>query len=116
MKTALDVDALRALRVTHLSSADRLDDAEVAAQLAATPLWRNVNRMLEREFKFGDFHRTMAFVNTVAAVADGEDHHPQLLVEYGRCIVRFNTHSAGGITRNDFVCAAKIDALRVDAG
>ena len=47
----------------------------------------------------------------MAGVADAEDHHPHLAVDYGRCLVRFNTHSAGGITRNDFICAAKIDAL-----
>jgi 4a-hydroxytetrahydrobiopterin dehydratase len=50
----------------------------------------------------------------VAAIADNEDHHPQMVVEYGRCTLRFDTHSAGGITVNDFICAAKIDALRLD--
>jgi 4a-hydroxytetrahydrobiopterin dehydratase len=52
----------------------------------------------------------------VAAIANAEDHHPLMVLEYGRCTVRFNTHSAGGITRNDFICAAKIDALPLDAG
>jgi 4a-hydroxytetrahydrobiopterin dehydratase len=98
------------------SVADRLSDAELAQQRLATPEWRLAGGALERTFSFGDFHRTMAFVNTVAALADSEDHHPQLLVEYGRCVVRFNTHSAGGITQNDFICAAKIDALHPDAG
>ena len=53
----------------------------------------------------------MAFVNAVAWVAHVEDHHPELLVSYGGCRVRFNTHSVGGISVNDFICAAKVDAL-----
>jgi len=114
MTTALDAAALRALRVSPRSPRDRMDDAEVAAQRVATPLWRNAGGSLEREFGFTDFGRTIAFVNAVAQWADAQGHHPQLLVEYGRCVVRFQTHSAGGITRNDFICAAKLDALGLD--
>jgi 4a-hydroxytetrahydrobiopterin dehydratase len=53
----------------------------------------------------------MAFVNAVAWIAHAEDHHPDLLVSYNRCTVRFNTHSVGGLSVNDFICAAKLDAL-----
>ncbi len=53
----------------------------------------------------------MAFVNALAWVAHPEDHHPDLAVSYNRCAVRFNTHSVGGISINDFICAAKVDAL-----
>ncbi|HEX6019262.1 MAG TPA: 4a-hydroxytetrahydrobiopterin dehydratase [Burkholderiaceae bacterium] len=111
MKTALTALQLRDAHCSPASAADRLDDGELAQQRAATPQWHVAGGMLERTFEFGDFHRTMAFANHVATVANGEDHHPQLVVEYGRCTVRFSTHSAGGITRNDFICAAKIDAL-----
>jgi 4a-hydroxytetrahydrobiopterin dehydratase len=116
MTAALTAQQLRDSHCGHASAADRLSDAELAEQRLATPDWRLVNDALERLFSFGDFHRTMAFVNTVAAIADSEDHHPQMWVEYGRCVVRFNTHSAAGVTRNDFICAAKIDALQLDAG
>ena len=54
---------------------------------------------------------TMAFVNAVAWIAHREDHHPDLLVSYNRCTVRFNTHSVGGLSINDFICAAKVDGL-----
>lgn len=116
MRAALSSHQLREAHCAHALVQDRLSQAELAAQQLATPDWRVVNDMLERTFAFGDFHRTMAFANTVAAIADSEDHHPQMLIEYGRCTVRFNTHSAGGVTRNDFICAAKVDALHVDAG
>ena len=107
----LTTQQLRDAHCSHATAADRLDESELARQGAATPQWRVVDGMLERTFKFADFHRTMAFANQVAAIADREDHHPQMVLEYGRCTVRFNTHSAGGVTRNDFICAARIDAL-----
>jgi 4a-hydroxytetrahydrobiopterin dehydratase len=66
---------------------------------------------IQREFRFGNFHETMAFVNALAWIAHREDHHPDLEVSYKRCNVRFRTHAADGLTENDFICAAKIDAL-----
>jgi len=66
---------------------------------------------IRREFKFKNFYRTMSFVNAVAWIANREDHHPDLEVGYNRCLVRFSTHAIGGLSRNDFICAAKIDAL-----
>jgi len=66
---------------------------------------------IEKTYRFGNFHETMAFVNALAWIAHAEDHHPDLALSYGRCTVRFNTHSVGGISINDFICAAKVDAL-----
>lgn len=66
---------------------------------------------LLRTFEFAGFSRTMAFVNAVAWVATVEGHHPQLLVDYGRCEVRYRTNAIDGLSRNDFICAAKIDRL-----
>ncbi|HEX7026778.1 MAG TPA: 4a-hydroxytetrahydrobiopterin dehydratase [Gammaproteobacteria bacterium] len=71
-------------------------------------------KFIEREFDFTDFRRTIEFVNAVAWVANGQDHHPDLEVNYGCCRVRYSTHAAGGLTVNDFICAAKIDALFSD--
>jgi 4a-hydroxytetrahydrobiopterin dehydratase len=53
----------------------------------------------------------MSFVNAVAWVANREDHHPDMEVSYGHCIVRFSTHAVGGLSPNDFICAARVDAL-----
>ncbi len=68
-------------------------------------------RALRREFGFRDFYHTMSFVNAVAHLANIEDHHPDLTVGYGYCHVRFSTHAIGGLSENDFICAAKIDQI-----
>ena len=77
------------------------------------PDWRldADSKSLRREFKFKDFYRTMSFVNALAHIANIEDHHPDLEVGYGYCRVRWNTHSVNGLSENDFICAAKVDAL-----
>lgn len=85
--------------------------AQIEAHLALAPGWALVDGAIQKRFDFADYHRTMAFVNAVAWVAHVEDHHPDLAVSYNRCTVRFNTHSVGGISINDFICAAKLDAL-----
>lgn len=69
---------------------------------------------IERRFRFANFHETMGFVNAVAWIAHREDHHPDLEVGYNRCTVRYSTHAIGGLSENDFICAAKIDALFQD--
>jgi len=66
---------------------------------------------IERQFDFPAFSRTIAFVNAVAFIATNEGHHPEMIVTYGRCIVRYMTHSIGGLSDNDFICAAKVDRL-----
>jgi len=88
---------------------------DIATLLPLTPGWQLQAGALERRFAFADFHRTMAFVNAVAWIAHAEDHHPDFALGYGQCTLRFNTHSVGGISRNDFICAAKVNAL-FDAG
>jgi 4a-hydroxytetrahydrobiopterin dehydratase len=66
---------------------------------------------LRREFTFRDFYRTMSFVNALAHVANIEDHHPDLEVGYNVCRVRYSTHAIGGLSENDFICAAKLDQI-----
>jgi 4a-hydroxytetrahydrobiopterin dehydratase len=87
--------------------------ADIERNLAQAPGWALVSGAIEKRYPFPDYHRTMAFVNALAWVAHAEDHHPDLAVSYGHCTVRFNTHSVGGISINDFICAAKVDALLV---
>jgi len=69
------------------------------------------SKRLERALKFKDFYRTMSFVNALAHVANTEDHHPDMSVGYNYCRVTFTTHSIGGLSENDFICAAKLDRL-----
>lgn len=66
---------------------------------------------ISRGFKFKNYYQTIAFVNALAWVSHQEDHHPDLEVGYSRCLVRYSTHAIGGLSENDFICAAKIDAL-----
>ncbi|MGC3980018.1 MAG: 4a-hydroxytetrahydrobiopterin dehydratase [Steroidobacteraceae bacterium] len=69
------------------------------------------NKALRREYSFKNFYRTMSFVNAVAHIANSEDHHPDLEVGYNYCRIKYSTHAIGGLSENDFICAAKIDAL-----
>lgn len=66
---------------------------------------------IERIIRFNNYYETMAFANAVAWIAHMEDHHPEMVIAYNRCQITYSTHSAGGLTRSDFICAAKIDAL-----
>ena len=92
----------------------QLSPERVAELLRALPEgWRLIEdgATIEKTFRFPDYHRTMAYVNALAFIAHGEDHHPDLGVHYDRCVVRFSTHDVGGLSINDFVCAAKAEAL-----
>ena len=89
----------------------RLSAESIASGLSAIPAWQVLNNELVREFKFVDYYRSIAFVNAVAYVAHAQDHHPELSVHYNRVQVRFSTHDVGGLSLNDFICAAKVDAL-----
>lgn len=66
---------------------------------------------IQREFKFKNYYETIAFVNALAWIANQQDHHPDLEVSYNRCAVTFSTHSIGGLSNNDFICAARVNAL-----
>jgi len=84
---------------------------DIAAHLKALEAWSFSDGAIEKAFRFADCHHTMAFVNAVAWIAHREDHHPEAAFAYNRCTLRFNTHSVGGVSLNDFICAAKVDAL-----
>lgn len=66
---------------------------------------------IRRAFRFPDFLHALAFVNALGFIAENENHHPDLELGWGRCLVRFSTHDVGGLSLNDFICAAKTDAL-----
>jgi len=70
---------------------------------------------ISRRFPFPAYSRTLGFANAVAWVAINEGHHPVLTVSYGSCDVSYTTHAIGGLSDNDFICAAKIDRLAAEA-
>jgi 4a-hydroxytetrahydrobiopterin dehydratase len=85
---------------------------EVAALRSQIGAWEVVSdHHLTRVFKFPDFHSALMFVNRVGEIADAEGHHPDISLGWGRAEVTLWTHSAGGLTENDFIVAAKIDRL-----
>lgn len=79
--------------------------------LASIPDWELEDGAIARRFEFKNFYQTMAFVNAVAWIANRENHHPDLEVSYKACRVRYTTHAIGGLSENDFICAARINAL-----
>jgi|SRR5690606_13719370 len=95
----------------------RIPDAGLEAALAVLPGWELAGdpQALRKVFRFADYYRTMAFVNALAWIAHGEDHHPDLEVGYNRCVVHFSTHDVGGISENDLICAAKAERLAASA-
>lgn len=80
--------------------------------------WRVSDDGLEiaRRFEFPAYSRTLGFTNAVAWIAIVEGHHPDMIVSYGSCEVRYTTHAIGGLSDNDFICAAKIDRLAAESG
>jgi len=99
-------------------SEHKLGEARIRELLPELPDWELVEdpsskqgAALTRIFRFQDYYRTLSFVNALAHIANREDHHPDMSVHYDRVVVRYSTHDVGGLSENDFICAAKADAL-----
>ncbi len=73
--------------------------------------WALHAQTIDKTFQFKNYYQTMAFVNAAAWVSHREDHHPDITVGYNKCRVEYSTHAIGGLSENDFICAAKLDAL-----
>ncbi|AKK67657.1 4a-hydroxytetrahydrobiopterin dehydratase [Xanthomonas translucens] len=91
----------------------KLTQARLAELLPQVPGWELVENgmAISRTFRFPDYYSSLAFVNALAWIAHREDHHPDLGVHYDRVVVRYSTHDVGGLSENDFICAAKASAL-----
>lgn len=68
-------------------------------------------KSIHRHFTFKNFYKTMAFVNAIAWIANQENHHPDMTVGFNYCTVKYTTHAIDGLSKNDFICAAKVDRL-----
>ena len=88
-----------------------VDEPTLRATVANLPGWELSNGELVKTYSFKNYYETLAFVNATAWVSHREDHHPDLEVGYNKCKVRYSTHSIGGISENDLICAAKIESL-----
>lgn len=85
--------------------------AEAEALMKDLPGWEREAGTIFKTYAFRDYYQTMAFVNALAWVSHREDHHPDLAVGYNKCRVEYSTHAIGGLSQNDFICAAKAEAL-----
>jgi 4a-hydroxytetrahydrobiopterin dehydratase len=96
-----------------VQKAAKLTPSQIEALLPEVPGYRvdDARAKIGKEYQFADFYETIAFVNALAYIVNQEDHHPDLTVSYNKCSVAFTTHDAGGLTENDFICAARINAL-----
>jgi 4a-hydroxytetrahydrobiopterin dehydratase len=89
----------------------RLSDAQADNLLGEVTGWERSGGEISKTFRFKNYYETMAFVNATAWISHREDHHPDLEVGYNRCRIRYSTHSVGGLSENDFICAARIENL-----
>jgi 4a-hydroxytetrahydrobiopterin dehydratase len=94
-----------------MSQLQPMSDEQVEAELARLPEWSSVNETIQRTFQFKTFAQSMSFVSAIAATAEADQHHPDILIRWNKVTLTFSTHDAGGITHKDFAAAAKADAL-----
>ncbi|WP_028022477.1 4a-hydroxytetrahydrobiopterin dehydratase [Enterovibrio calviensis] len=97
------------------ADAPAVTETEATSLMPSIPEWNVMNvdgiDQLQRVFTFRTFKQAWAFSNLVAELAEEEGHHPAILLEWGRCTVTWWTHKIKGLHKNDFICAAKTDAL-----
>jgi 4a-hydroxytetrahydrobiopterin dehydratase len=92
--------------------ADLLDANEIKQEMKRIPEWDLLkNKSIERTFEFDDFTQAMDFVNSVADIAEEDEHHPDIDIRYSRVRLLLSTHSEGGLTGADFDVAEKFDTL-----
>lgn len=93
-----------------------LDHDRIKALLPQVPGWQLAEdgKRIFRRFEFKGFYKTMAFINAMAWIANQEAHHPDFEAGYNFCLVNFTTHAIDGLSENDFICAAKFNALLDD--
>ncbi len=88
---------------------------EALASLKQLESWEisEDGKRIGRRFRFKNFDETMVFINAMANVANSEDHHPDFSAGYNYCLVNYTTHAIGGLSENDFICAAKVTEFAV---
>jgi len=120
-KTAKPAAAATPLHEAHCKPLKGVENktaaTEVKMLLKQLPGWKLIDKgeAIEKTYNFKNYYRTLAFVNALAYIAHREDHHPDLGVHYNKTVVRYSTHDVGGLSMNDFICAAKVERLAADA-
>ena len=88
-----------------------LSQPEIDRLLPQLEGWQQYDRLICKTYHFKNYFQTIAFVNAIAWLSHREDHHPDLGVSYKECRVAYTTHAIHGLSENDFICAAKVEAL-----
>lgn len=91
--------------------AELIKASELKNRLKKIPEWELEKKHIERSFEFDDFSESIDFVNSVAEVAEDEEHHPDIDIRYNKVRLVLSTHSKGGLTEMDFALAERIDTL-----
>jgi 4a-hydroxytetrahydrobiopterin dehydratase len=90
---------------------DLLTEEAISAELVTVPSWTRVGDSITRTVRRADFRAAMLYVGAVAYLAEEANHHPDILVQWNKVTLTLSTHSAGGLTGNDFALARAINAL-----
>ena len=88
-----------------------LDEQDICKLLNSVGDWVRTNHRIQKPFHFNNFMESIAFVNAIAAIAEAEDHHPDITISWNQVILSLTTHAVNGLSENDFILAAKIDQL-----
>ncbi len=88
-----------------------LTPAQVRAALLNLKRWTKSSATIQRTYRFKDFAASLRFVNRVAQAAEAANHHPNIDIRWNQVTLALTTHSAGGLTSNDFALARRCDAL-----
>ena len=88
-----------------------MSEEGISKNLALVPTWSLKDGKVFKKFKFADFKEAMVFVNAVAAIAEGEGHHPDIIISYNKVEITLFTHAIQGLSINDFIVASKIDLI-----
>jgi 4a-hydroxytetrahydrobiopterin dehydratase len=110
----MNIDELRSQACAALKGKQHAIDVALARELLALlPGWEfgPGDGDIRKQFRFPDFVHALAFVNALGWIAEQQNHHPDLELGWGRVLVRFSTHDVGGLSMNDFICAAKVETL-----
>ncbi|MGH8117186.1 MAG: 4a-hydroxytetrahydrobiopterin dehydratase [Rhodanobacteraceae bacterium] len=109
----MDITELAAQRCKPRKGDQPLDTERTHELLSLLPGWQAAadGTSIAKTFRFKNFYETLGFVNAVGWMANRQDHHPDLDVGYNRCVVHWSTHDVGGLSMNDFSCAARVEQI-----
>ncbi|MGH8042163.1 MAG: 4a-hydroxytetrahydrobiopterin dehydratase [Rudaea sp.] len=110
----MNIEQLRAQHCMPLKGKQhQVSGARAHELVGQLPGWKLglADAHIQKQFRFADFVHALAFANALGWIAECENHHPDLELGWGHCLVRFSTHDVGGLSMNDFICAAKVEVL-----